>query len=144
MRSSCCSNPAWLHVPSAVLLNWFTPNTLLLNHSFGRNHPYKVYIKTLHSVAIWKPVAQMMGSHMVVLPHAFTTPGCWWEAGTYAKRGECSGWSLRCNGIWNQWGDVNIVRVFRHASRFLALHSFSASLWNADVPRVEGGSCQAR
>lgn len=55
MCSSCCSNPAWLQVPSAVLRDWFTPNTLLLNHSFARNHPYKVYIKML-------PVLQFEGS----------------------------------------------------------------------------------
>lgn len=63
-------------MPSAVLLNWFTPNILLLNHSFGRNCLYKVYIKMLHSVAIWKAVAQKIkgwdGIWRVVVLHMYS------------------------------------------------------------------------
>lgn len=145
MCSSCYSNPAWLHMPSAVLLNWFTPNILLLNHSFACNHPYKVYIKMLRSAAIWKLLAQKIKGWdpiwgTVFFPCVFTSP---WLLGrgrySFQKgntiRLEIANWQFFISMVFGSSREimgVNILHAFRRSSQwFLVL---TCSLW---VPKLQ-------
>lgn len=141
MCSSCYSNPAWLHMPSAVLLNWFTPNILLLNHSFACNHPYKVYIKMLHSAAIWKPVAQKIKGRdpiwgTVFFPCIFTSPrllgrGRYSFQKAKTIRLEIANWQFFISMVFGSSGeiiDVNIVHAFRRSSQWFLVFAHSPRL----------------
>lgn len=131
MCSSCCSNLGWLHMPSAVLLNWFTPNILLLNHSFGCNCLYKVYIKMLHSAAIWKAVAQKIkgwdGIWRVVVLHMYSQLLAVGERQVLTSEGENAQTGVFIVMVFGSTGETWILCVFSSPSSWFAvLHSFSA------------------
>lgn len=116
MCSSCCSNLGWLHMPSAVLLNWFTPNILLLNHSFGCNRLYKVYIKMLHSAAIWKAVAQKIkggdGIWSVVVLHMYSQLLAVGERQVLTSEGENAQTGVFIAMVFESTGETWILCMF--------------------------------
>lgn len=124
-QSAAAAAPLQPHFPCTPL-NGFTPNILSLNRSFVD--------------ATWTEPIEM-------LQRAAPKDGIRVECGVWALnpwlsgRGMLGGLGLCCSlGAGRKWECCPHLQAFIPMG--LGLHLFLASLWDADVPGVEGGSWQ--